>query len=588
MQRCPPLMDRHERLEPIRVVEVSVEICRNEGAGEREITEETRRPAASSGTIPTIPGVTLPGIEPCSPWWEASRTACDLLLARVECLQMCPCSCEVFKARELVFCTLGHTHTRCGSACSEAKREETMALAAYVSALLYLQDVADSCVVRQTTDDKRHAPIAAACVLYCLDNGVHARVKTTSSFSSSSYSYRKVLFKQKRVAVVKWLDFSPLPLRRTGFDSDFRFWVRRRISACGNRAERCHRFAGFLEDLPFPRPCIPALLHTRVASPPKSLTGHSLKVYLGDDSRNIAFWGGTPAESGHCLNWISLEVSLCAAVERAICGMLIEWPAAEPAVTGVDLQRSILYLILPPLQTCLSTGRVETYMTFVTEYSRRGGLCPARASMGCPHTSVVLTKAVRDKRYAGNTAHVLHVGAMRRYKCVLMSPVSLAPSLLDLVLESAGGVVRRQFLRLSAFPSDSATDGLYVVTACDVWEMNDVSLIADMRQEFSLSEHWMKRVGRGGTCLRDHPVAALGVVDLARSTPPLANSRGRRTGALEDYEGWPPLPMRVIEVSMERRYEGVGEAGAPRGSPPANGIVWHDSHLRKSCDSAGN
>ncbi|KAJ8876904.1 hypothetical protein PR048_021353 [Dryococelus australis] len=43
--------------------------------GEREIPEKTRRPAASSGTIPTCsnPGMIRAGIEPGSPWWEASR-----------------------------------------------------------------------------------------------------------------------------------------------------------------------------------------------------------------------------------------------------------------------------------------------------------------------------------------------------------------------------------------------------------------------------------------------------------------------------------------------------------------------------------
>ncbi|KAJ8895331.1 hypothetical protein PR048_000657 [Dryococelus australis] len=43
------------------------------GAGKREIPEKTRRPTASSSTIPTCENpVTRPGIEPGSPWWEAS------------------------------------------------------------------------------------------------------------------------------------------------------------------------------------------------------------------------------------------------------------------------------------------------------------------------------------------------------------------------------------------------------------------------------------------------------------------------------------------------------------------------------------
>ncbi|KAJ8897723.1 hypothetical protein PR048_003073 [Dryococelus australis] len=58
-----------------------------ECGGGREIAEKTRRPAALSGTIRTCenPGVTRPGIEPGSPWWEASRlTGLDLRPMRVK------------------------------------------------------------------------------------------------------------------------------------------------------------------------------------------------------------------------------------------------------------------------------------------------------------------------------------------------------------------------------------------------------------------------------------------------------------------------------------------------------------------------
>ncbi|KAJ8897938.1 hypothetical protein PR048_003296 [Dryococelus australis] len=46
-----------------------------EGRGKREIPEKTRRPTASSGTIPTCgcQGVTRPGIEPGLPWRDARR-----------------------------------------------------------------------------------------------------------------------------------------------------------------------------------------------------------------------------------------------------------------------------------------------------------------------------------------------------------------------------------------------------------------------------------------------------------------------------------------------------------------------------------
>ncbi|KAJ8883943.1 hypothetical protein PR048_015799 [Dryococelus australis] len=43
------------------------------GRGKREIPEKTRRPTASSGTIPTCENpVTRTGIEPSLPWWEVS------------------------------------------------------------------------------------------------------------------------------------------------------------------------------------------------------------------------------------------------------------------------------------------------------------------------------------------------------------------------------------------------------------------------------------------------------------------------------------------------------------------------------------
>ncbi|KAJ8868665.1 hypothetical protein PR048_030204 [Dryococelus australis] len=47
--------------------------------GKREIPEKTRRPTASSGTIPICENpVTRSGIEPSSPWWEASRITAQL------------------------------------------------------------------------------------------------------------------------------------------------------------------------------------------------------------------------------------------------------------------------------------------------------------------------------------------------------------------------------------------------------------------------------------------------------------------------------------------------------------------------------
>ncbi|KAJ8887519.1 hypothetical protein PR048_013735 [Dryococelus australis] len=70
-----------------------------------------------------------------------------------------------------------------------------------------------------------------------------------------------------------------------------------------------------------------------------------------------------------------------------------------------------------------------------------------------------------------------------------------------------------------------------------------------------------------------------------RSDEPLGVrvSVARIASSLLDLES--AEPMRVIEVNMEqRRNEGEGETGDPRGNPPTNGIVRHDFHLRKSGD----
>ncbi|KAJ8885905.1 hypothetical protein PR048_012111 [Dryococelus australis] len=57
----------------MRVIELSMEWHRSEMAGEWEILEKTHRPTLSSGTIPTCEDpVIRQGIEPGSPWWEAS------------------------------------------------------------------------------------------------------------------------------------------------------------------------------------------------------------------------------------------------------------------------------------------------------------------------------------------------------------------------------------------------------------------------------------------------------------------------------------------------------------------------------------
>ncbi|KAJ8872730.1 hypothetical protein PR048_026344 [Dryococelus australis] len=67
--------------------------------GETRDPEKTRQPAASSGTIPTCgnPGVTRPGIEPGSPWWEASMLTAQSLRSLRKHRVMATPICEKFK-----------------------------------------------------------------------------------------------------------------------------------------------------------------------------------------------------------------------------------------------------------------------------------------------------------------------------------------------------------------------------------------------------------------------------------------------------------------------------------------------------------
>ncbi|KAJ8871643.1 hypothetical protein PR048_027970 [Dryococelus australis] len=73
----PALLHTHLASPPPPPKALKTTIAEMRGWGKREIPEKTRRPATSSGTIPTCenPGATPPGIEPGSPRWEASSLA---------------------------------------------------------------------------------------------------------------------------------------------------------------------------------------------------------------------------------------------------------------------------------------------------------------------------------------------------------------------------------------------------------------------------------------------------------------------------------------------------------------------------------
>ncbi|KAJ8893492.1 hypothetical protein PR048_006090 [Dryococelus australis] len=65
-------------------------------------------------------------------------------------------------------------------------------------------------------------------------------------------------------------------------------WGRSRIFACENRAGQCRWSAGFLGDLPFPHPCISALLHPHLVSPISAFKTSLLRApYTGWQLRNL-------------------------------------------------------------------------------------------------------------------------------------------------------------------------------------------------------------------------------------------------------------------------------------------------------------
>ncbi|KAJ8879751.1 hypothetical protein PR048_020359 [Dryococelus australis] len=71
---------------------------------------------------------------------------------------------------------------------------------------------------------------------------------------------------------------------------------------------------------------------------------------------------------------------------------------------------------------------------------------------------------------------------------------------------------------------------------------------------------------------------------MRKSSDPAGGRPGGGERANRSATAAPAFPVNM----EQRRNEGVGETGDPREDPPTNGIVRHDSHLRKSGDSAGD
>ncbi|KAJ8875143.1 hypothetical protein PR048_023036 [Dryococelus australis] len=123
------------------------------------------------------------------------------------------------------------------------------------------------------------------------------------------------------------------------------------------------------------------------------------------------------------------------------------------------------------------------------------------------------------------------------------------------------------------------------------WE----GVLADLSARLTATYDRTSRVAIAGVMLHPHPPPSR-YHDHQACMPQECVSRGTETHSGIGYRRFSldfsdentPFkktrnPMRVIEVNMERRRnEGAGETGDPRENPPTNGIVRHDSHLRKS------
>ncbi|KAJ8882624.1 hypothetical protein PR048_014436 [Dryococelus australis] len=238
-----------------------------QGWGKREIPEKARRPAASSGTIPTCenPGPSPPGIEPGSRRWEAIWSGAGRV--------------------------------------GRGKREIPEKTHRPATSSGTIPTIPAPGVERLTCLPPTKANRVQSLVGSLQDFRKWESCRTMPLVGGSSrgvYRFLTLLFRRCSLltSITLSLDFKTslgyttrFPPRRTRFDSRR---SRAMISACENRAGRCRWSKGLLGDSLFPRPFIPALLHTHKASPsstPKSSILRAAQIsgmlVMGSDEGNF-------------------------------------------------------------------------------------------------------------------------------------------------------------------------------------------------------------------------------------------------------------------------------------------------------------
>ncbi|KAJ8869798.1 hypothetical protein PR048_028806 [Dryococelus australis] len=230
------------------------------GRGKREIPEKTRRPTASSGAIPICENpVTRPGIEPGSPWWEASVLIAQPPLQHAQwpatpsLAPRAPCptwrydpgtSCGALCCVATGVNTFAVDNTDCRRRCGRARRSHGPRCSDPVHTSQYSRRNQ----LRMEAIDRRKPALARRAVLPL--QGAHRGTSKAAEAIRTRGAVKAITPRTPPGARgVPW-DYSP-PKEANHFDSRR---GRSRIFARGNRAGRCRWSADFLGYLQFPSP----------------------------------------------------------------------------------------------------------------------------------------------------------------------------------------------------------------------------------------------------------------------------------------------------------------------------------------------
>ncbi|KAJ8876209.1 hypothetical protein PR048_024119 [Dryococelus australis] len=241
----------------MRVIEVSMERCRNEGAEGTGVPRENPRPTASSGTIPTCEN---PGIEPSSPWWEASV----LIAVTVAPLEI----------RRSGVSLPRETSVRAKFAAYLERR--LLEYGGNTTGKFLWEDFCKNDVTEETPASSTGEAD------WHTRRGRRLLPLTSPNINCAVIARKSAPLRCTKEALGTVLPNVTECPRGRGDAADRALVLHHGEPSSipgGNRAGRCRWSAGFLGDLSLPlRPCIPALLHTHLSSPSSALKTSQLKA----------------------------------------------------------------------------------------------------------------------------------------------------------------------------------------------------------------------------------------------------------------------------------------------------------------------